>query len=451
MATQANDSGGGGAYVSETEADESTTTTSEDQSGNEADISGKEFRYNPPMHASNLFRVVDFGQGKAGTGKKTTAEFYDEDGAPKSYKEEWAKENLSNLRLGRIIQHHIAPGQVSQLKYRWGFRFHYNPTSITYVSSRNDTFVIDPRSTTNTILSGVNQNFQNISFTVLLDRLPDVASGIPEENQYSPSLSSEDKGGILRYGTHWDMEALLRIANGDWELTDRGKTSNIGVLMPSNARLILGPGLNFFGFISGVVWKDEMFLGDMIPVRTRLDITFKRHVEMTSEQAKNSFPGIAQDSEPVESSDSGGGGTSSGGTTGNNKNAPVPGYNTVTTPYGKRGDIWSAGYHQGDDYGLGGIGGKWVHTTKDGIIKYVASGGGGWGSWAGNHVVVQTGNVQHGYCHMASHAGGLTQGASISAGTAVGKVGKTGHVTGTHLHYEERINGKPRSPLWGNK
>lgn len=289
----------GNRVIVETEADEPDANAYQGDS----DISNKEFRYNPPMHSANLSKVADFGN----VGTKTS-DFYDEDSAPKSYKEQWAKEGLNTLRLGRIIQHYQAPGQVSLMDYRWGFRFLYNPSSVTYVSSRNDSFVIDPRSETNRVLSGVFQNFQNVSFTVLLDRLPDVMSGIPSTDAYSPTLSTADKSGLLRYGTHWDMEALFKICNGEWNLTDRGKTSNIGILMPSNARLILGPGINFYGFIGSVTWKDELFSADMVPVRTRLDIVFKRHVDMTAEQAEDSFPGIATAQAGNEVEEEGGGG-----------------------------------------------------------------------------------------------------------------------------------------------
>jgi hypothetical protein len=425
----------------EREAPENSLASDIDQI--DADISHKQFRFNPPLHNSSLSKVVDLGT----TGLRT-ANFYDERTAPKDYTEKWAKEGLNTLRLGRIIQHHQAPGQVSQMQYRWGFRFLYNPTTVSYVSSRNDSFIIDPRSETNRVLSGVFQNFQSISFTVLLDRTPDVMSRIPDSGQYSPALRKGDRDGILRYGTHWDLEALLKICNGEWNLTDRGKTANMGVLMPSNARLILGPGINFYGFVGSVTWKDEMFSSDMVPIRTRLDIVFRRHVDMAAEDAEKSFPGIAS-TDTSSSSEEEGGGSYTSDTPGNPYSGPVPGYNKVTTPYGSKGSWWSSS-HTGDDYGLGGIAGKKVVATRSGIVKY-AGRYGGWGSWAGNHVIIKTGTVEHGYCHLQSIQTGLKSGQSISAGAALGRVGTTGNSSGNHLHYEERVNGKHRKPIWGNR
>jgi hypothetical protein len=275
----------------------------------DTDISNKEFRYNPPMHKANLLRRAYFGED-------VWDQIYDEKTAPRDYKEKWAAKNLNSLRLGRIIQHHLAPGQASTMKYRWGFRFLYNPTTVTTTANREDSFVIDPRSETNRVLSGVNQNFQTIGISLLLDRVPDVMSQTLETDAYSPSLRSGDKAGLRRYGTHWDLEALFRICNGEWNLTDRGKTSNIGVLTPSNARLVLGPGNNHYGFVMNVSYQDIMFSDRMVPIRTMVNINFRRHVDMSAEQAEVAFPGIASSQEGASDSevrDTGSVGSSAGG------------------------------------------------------------------------------------------------------------------------------------------
>jgi murein DD-endopeptidase MepM/ murein hydrolase activator NlpD len=57
------------------------------------------------------------------------------------------------------------------------------------------------------------------------------------------------------------------------------------------------------------------------------------------------------------------------------------------------------------------------------------------------------------------HGGGLTSwyahldeillknGQFVKRGELIGKVGQTGKVTGPHLHFEIRLNGKPQNPL----
>ena len=419
----------GGAVV-EAEAGEVTPASDAEKS---ADISHKTFRFNPPMHNANLSIRPDMGNVG-----QTASQFYDEKTAPSGYKEKWAKEGLGTLRLGRIIQHSVVPGPAGQMSRRWGFRFLYNPTTISTAASRNDSFVIDPRSETNQVVSGVGQNFQTISFTVLLDRLPDISSGIPDggKNQYSPSLSKADRNGILRYGTHWDLEALFKVCNGEWNLTDRGKSANIGVLMPSNARLILGSGVNFYGFVMGLTWKDEMFLGNMIPVRTRVDMTFRRHVDMTFDQAKAAFPGMVSDTD-TDPTDPGTG-TDGGISVGNNRDAPLPGRNRVT------GGFYSYPNHNGWDYAV--TSGTPVHATHGGKIEriqYLTTS-------YGKHVFVRYGDVQMIYAHLSAINSALRVGAAINSGDYIGLSGSTGRSTGPHLHYEERVSGKPRIPQFAN-
>ena len=51
------------------------------------------------------------------------------------------------------------------------------------------------------------------------------------------------------------------------------------------------------------------------------------------------------------------------------------------------------------------------------------------------------------YAHMSKIEKRSKVGNKIKRGDIIGYVGKTGRVTGTHLHYELRINGKHVDPL----
>ncbi|MFC1711832.1 peptidoglycan DD-metalloendopeptidase family protein [Patescibacteria group bacterium] len=64
----------------------------------------------------------------------------------------------------------------------------------------------------------------------------------------------------------------------------------------------------------------------------------------------------------------------------------------------------------------------------------------------GNHVIVSHGNgFTTLYAHMTSIY--VTQGQTVNRGDALGSMGCTGRCSGTHLHFEIRLNGAAQNPL----
>lgn len=80
--------------------------------------------------------------------------------------------------------------------------------------------------------------------------------------------------------------------------------------------------------------------------------------------------------------------------------------------------------------------------------KVVASGNAaknGYDKSYGNLVVIEDGNgLKHLYAHLSEAI--VKVGQQVSAGTQIGKIGSTGNSTGSHLHYEVNLNGKPIDP-----
>lgn len=97
--------------------------------------------------------------------------------------------------------------------------------------------------------------------------------------------------------------------------------------------------------------------------------------------------------------------------------------------------------HRGVDYGSPH--GSPIYATADGTISYAGVKGA-----YGNMVKVRHGqNVDTLYAHMSKISDKTKVGRKVSQGDVIGYVGRTGRVTGTHLHYEFRKNGKHVDPL----
>ncbi|MEL7459722.1 MAG: M23 family metallopeptidase [Pseudomonadota bacterium] len=114
---------------------------------------------------------------------------------------------------------------------------------------------------------------------------------------------------------------------------------------------------------------------------------------------------------------------------------PVFGSYRQTSGFGPR---WGR-MHNGTDFA--GRHGLPIHTTADGVVKTAARQSG-----YGNIVVVTHPNgLETRYAHLSKIH--VKVGERVSRGDHIGDMGNTGRSTGTHLHYEIRVNGKPVNPM----
>lgn len=111
---------------------------------------------------------------------------------------------------------------------------------------------------------------------------------------------------------------------------------------------------------------------------------------------------------------------------------PVLNYR-ITSYYGKR---WGR-QHKGIDI----IGNKRIMAADNGVVEFAGTRNG-----LGNAIII---NHRNGYKTVYGHLSKINvkEGQIVEKGDVIGIMGNTGNSTGTHLHFEIHVNGKPKNPL----
>jgi murein DD-endopeptidase MepM/ murein hydrolase activator NlpD len=113
-----------------------------------------------------------------------------------------------------------------------------------------------------------------------------------------------------------------------------------------------------------------------------------------------------------------------------------------TSGFGVRSDPFQAraAMHPGID--LAGAVGTPIYATADGLVLRAGWNSGGYG----NLVEIDHGRgIATRYGHMSAVL--VQAGQHITRGQQIGRMGSTGRSTGSHLHYEVRIDGRPVNPV----
>jgi murein DD-endopeptidase MepM/ murein hydrolase activator NlpD len=121
---------------------------------------------------------------------------------------------------------------------------------------------------------------------------------------------------------------------------------------------------------------------------------------------------------------------------------PVQANVTFTSGFGVRSDPFHPGaaFHPGID--LSGQTGTPIYATAEGTVLRAGWNSGGYG----NLVEVDHGRgITTRYGHMSAIL--VSAGQHVTRGQQIGRMGSTGRSTGTHLHYEVRIDGRAVNPI----
>jgi murein DD-endopeptidase MepM/ murein hydrolase activator NlpD len=113
----------------------------------------------------------------------------------------------------------------------------------------------------------------------------------------------------------------------------------------------------------------------------------------------------------------------------------------VSSPFGWRRDPFTKrrDFHTGID--VRAPRGQTIVASKNGTVVFA-----GWMGGYGRVVVLNHGG---GYTTIYAHCNSLLvkKGQSVSQGKAIARVGASGRATGTHLHFEVRVNNSPINPM----
>ncbi|MFZ5668836.1 MAG: M23 family metallopeptidase [Pseudomonadota bacterium] len=121
---------------------------------------------------------------------------------------------------------------------------------------------------------------------------------------------------------------------------------------------------------------------------------------------------------------------------------PLLGF-AVNSPFGLRRMPWEEGgrLHEGVD--IAAPAGTPVRVTLPGVVLRTGVDGG-----YGRFVDVSHGyGLTSRYAHLGRAARGLRPGMDLPGGAVVGYVGSSGRSTGSHLHFEIRLDGRPLNPV----
>jgi murein DD-endopeptidase MepM/ murein hydrolase activator NlpD len=103
----------------------------------------------------------------------------------------------------------------------------------------------------------------------------------------------------------------------------------------------------------------------------------------------------------------------------------------ITTAYGKKGKMWSKGYHTGVDFAVPE--GTDILAVADGKIEAA-----NWGKSYGVQLVQKVEGGWVIYAHLSKAL--VKAGDKVKKGQHIAESGNTGNSTGAHLHFEMRNN-----------
>jgi murein DD-endopeptidase MepM/ murein hydrolase activator NlpD len=111
----------------------------------------------------------------------------------------------------------------------------------------------------------------------------------------------------------------------------------------------------------------------------------------------------------------------------------------ITSRFGyRRLTVAGSNFHTGLD--IDGKTGDPIEAAVAGTVTFS-----GWNGGYGNCIIITVGDTEYYYGHASKLLAQV--GDEVAAGQVIALVGSTGHSTGSHLHFEVRVDNEPVDPL----
>lgn len=178
----------------------------------------------------------------------------------------------------------------------YGFRFHYNPTSISLTYGSMDKMSPELMRDEMQVFNPVTPiNVGGVSFELYLNRIDDLSfiqsngtlsldgKTFGSTEIYPEAVDATQLKQIYRKGTMYDLEYLFRALHGgqnDYQSVMRGKTSDIGWIARVPVELHLGDGLRYLVSLNSIGVNHVLFNDRMVPMLTVVTIQGSRFFDM---------------------------------------------------------------------------------------------------------------------------------------------------------------------------
>jgi murein DD-endopeptidase MepM/ murein hydrolase activator NlpD len=120
--------------------------------------------------------------------------------------------------------------------------------------------------------------------------------------------------------------------------------------------------------------------------------------------------------------------------------SPILNGYSITSGFGPRRDPFTGRRAQHNGLDFRAVIGTPVMATADGTVSFVGRNG----DFGLTIEMKHGGGIETVYCHLKSAS--VRSGQEVTRGERIGKVGNSGRSTGSHLHYEVRVDGRPVNP-----